>query len=110
MASSTKEIIQQGTWSVGYYFDGQDRTADYHGYEFTFNSSGAVSCTDGTNTYSGTWSTHKDSGSNEMLTMNIQNAPASINSLDTDWTIGSVALNSIGMKNASSTQLVLKKL
>jgi hypothetical protein len=110
MASTTKEIIQQGNWSVGYYFDGQDKTADYHGLTFTYNGDGTMNCSDGTTDYPGTWSTSKDASRNEVLTMSIQNAPSSVGLLNTQWTIGSVALNSIGMKNSSSNQLVMKKL
>lgn len=45
-----------GAWRVNLYFDNNsDETYKFSGYNFTFNSNGQVSATNGSNTVSGTW-------------------------------------------------------
>jgi len=45
-----------GTWRVTLYWDSGDETNKFAGYNFTFNSGGTVTATNGVTTVNGTWS------------------------------------------------------
>ena len=108
LASTTKEIIVQGKWAVNYYYDGQDNTAQYQNYAFSFNGDGTIGATNGTDSSYGTWSTIKDVNRNEVLTIHLH--ATALSGLDASWTVGSASLVSIGMKNTAGVQLVINKL
>jgi hypothetical protein len=80
-----------GTWRITYYFDTDtDETAKFSGYNFTFTN-GTVTATNGTNTYTGTWSI-TDSNSNDDtmddLHFNLAfTSPANFADLTDDWEI-----------------------
>lgn len=57
--------VSSGTWRITKFIDsGSDETSNFTGYTFSFNSSDVLSATNGTNTYTGTWSI-TDSNSND---------------------------------------------
>ena len=45
-----------GSWRLSLYFDNSDETNKFSGYNFTFNSNGQLTATNGSNTVTGTWS------------------------------------------------------
>ena len=52
--SDTAESVN---WIMTYFYDrDSDETSDYNGYTFTFENSGTLTATNGTNTYTGLWS------------------------------------------------------
>lgn len=108
--SSTKEILTLGKWSIDYYFDGQDNTAWFHDYEFNFNASGSFTAIRGTETFSGTWSTIRNTSSDELITIHFETSTTELDVLEFEWTTGAVSLNSVAMKNALNTQLRFHKL
>lgn len=87
--------MSQGTWRVTLYQDsGTDETSHFTGYNFTFASANVLTATNGTNTYTGTWSvTNSDSNDdnpNNDLDFNIFFAsPANFADLTDDWDIAS---------------------
>lgn len=49
--------VQNGTWRITKFIDsGTDETHHFNGYNFTFETSGTLRASNGTNNYSGTWS------------------------------------------------------
>jgi hypothetical protein len=82
--------ITSGTWRITYFYDtDKEETANFTGYNFTFASS--LTATNGTNTYTGTWSV-TDSNSNDDtmddLNFNILfTAPPIFEDLSDDWDI-----------------------
>ena len=82
--------ITSGTWRITYFYDtDKEETANFKGHNFTFASS--VTATNGTNTYTGTWSV-TDSNSNDDsmddLDFNILfTAPPDFEDLSDDWDI-----------------------
>ena len=53
-----------GTWRITNFVDsGVNETADFNGYDFTFNSDGSLIASNGSNTLNGTWSVTDDSNS-----------------------------------------------
>ena len=107
--STTREIITQGTWSIDYYFEGQDKTAQFHGYQFNFNGNGHFTVTRETSTYSGTWSTLRNTDYSEKLTIHFETSNAELTVLENEWNVGAMSLNSVAMKNAANTQLRFHK-
>ena len=66
----TKDRIEgnltSGTWRISKFIDsGEDETADFNGYDFTFGGSGVLTADNGNNTYTGTWSITKSSGDDD---------------------------------------------
>ncbi|MBO3116950.1 hypothetical protein J4050_09335 [Winogradskyella sp. DF17] len=57
-------IISSEQWRVSSMVDsGQDETADFFGYTFSFNSNGSLVATGSSNTLTGTWSLSNSSSS-----------------------------------------------
>jgi hypothetical protein len=81
--------VTQGTWRVTYYFDTDtDETSDFAGYNFTFGSSNVLTATNGTNTYTGSWSVTSDNSPSSDLDFNILFvSPANFEDLSDDWDI-----------------------
>jgi hypothetical protein len=98
-----QEHVQSGTWRITTFNDsGQNEVAHFNGYTFTFEPSGVLVATNGTNTYSGTWSVttsnSNDDDDNSDLDFNIAfNATNEFEDLSDDWDI----------QNHSSTKIEL---
>jgi hypothetical protein len=61
-----ENTVEAGTWRITNFVDsGQDETNDFSGYEFTFASNGTLTATNGTTSYSGTWSVTSDDDSSD---------------------------------------------
>lgn len=82
--------VQSGTWTITKFIDsGTNETYKFSGYNFTFNSSGVLNATNGSNNYDGTWSI-SDSNSNDDsqddLDFNINfNLTNDFEELNDDW-------------------------
>lgn len=85
--------VNNGTWRITFFEDsGNNETNHFTGYNFTFGSGNVLTATNGTNTYTGTWSvTSDDSGDDSPsndLDFNIAfSAPADFTDLTEDWNI-----------------------
>lgn len=96
-AQNPTEVINtvtSGTWRVtNFNEDGINETSYFTNYNFTFNSSGVLVATNGTDTHTGTWSvtdddSNDDSPSNSGVDFNIFfSAPANFTELNEDWDI-----------------------
>lgn len=98
----------EGTWRVNLYFDNNsDETSKFSGYNFTFNSNGQISATNGSNSVSGTWS----QGSNRFY-INF-GTTAVFSDLNDNWLLVEKTTASIKMKDdnpAKNEQLNFVKL
>jgi hypothetical protein len=110
LVSTTKEVLIQGKWGVQYYFDGQDRTAQFQGYEFSFSGSGVATITNPTDTVSANWVITKNTKNQDVLTMNIDAQASSLTNLNYDWTVETMSFVNVGMKNVYNVQLIMRKL
>ena len=87
--------MESGTWRITSYIDsGQDETHHFTGYDFTFNTNGTVTATDGNNVVNGTWSvtdssnSNDDSSSDDDIDFNLMfGSPADFMELNDDWDI-----------------------
>ena len=99
--------VTQGTWRVTYYFDTDtDETSDFTGYNFTFGSSNVLTATNGTNTFTGSWSvtsnnSNDDSPSNDLDFNILFASPANFEDLSDDWDIVSRTATKIELIDVS---------
>ena len=100
-------IASQGTWRITSYIDsGNNQTSDFTGYNFTFGASNALTASNGTNTYTGTWSvvtdTSNDDNPSSDLDFNIAFlSPANFTELTDDWDIVSFTPTTISLIDVS---------
>lgn len=85
--STTKEFISQGKWSVDYFFEGQDRTAQFSNYEFRFYGNGTLSGNNGTTDFSGNWSMLRDVNRNDVLKIQIATQDPDLACLNDQWQV-----------------------
>jgi hypothetical protein len=99
--------VNNGTWRVTFFEDsGTNETSHFTGYNFTFGASNVLTATNGTNTYTGTWSvTSDDSGDDSPsndLDFNIAfSSPADFTDLTEDWNIISYTATKIQLVHVS---------
>jgi len=82
--------IQSGTWHISKFIDsGTDEAYHFTGYNFSFNSSGVLNASNGTNSYNGTWSitdSNSNDDSQDDLDFNIYfNLTNEFEELNDDW-------------------------
>ena len=94
--TQVRNTAQDGSWRIVYFFDtDHEDTNHFTNYGFTFGQDGTLTATNGTNTYTGSWSvtnSHSgddDSGHNSSdVDFNIGfSTPANFAELTEDWHI-----------------------
>jgi len=76
-----------GTWKVTYFFDKQDETGYYTGYTFEFGVNGSLSASNGSQTWTGTWTTGFDDSTDKFLIDFSGTVPSALSELEEDWRI-----------------------
>ena len=100
-------MVNTGTWRITFYQDsGVDETSDFSGYNFSFGAGNILSATNGTNTYTGTWSVTSDNSNDDSpsndLDFNIAfSAPANFAELTEDWNIISYTATKVQLVHVS---------
>lgn len=113
--------VTSGTWRITFYEDsGVDETYHFTGYNFTFGASNVLTASNGTNTYTGTWSvtnsdSNDDSPSNDLDFNILFTTPAVFaDELSDDWDILSrtatkIELVDVSGGNGGTDYLTLEK-
>lgn len=83
--SPTDEILTHSNWRIDYFFDSQDLTSDYGGYQLLFSSTGAVAAQKSNEMIPGTWNISVDSDNAEILSINFNTADAGISKFNQQW-------------------------
>lgn len=97
----------QGTWRVTFFEDsGTNETHHFNGYNFTFGASNVLTATNGSNTYTGTWSvtnddSNDDSPSNDLDFNIFFSSPPNFQELSEDWNIISYTATRIQLIHVS---------
>jgi hypothetical protein len=105
--------LEKGTWKITFYEDkGNNETVHFNGYSLDFSSSGKVTATAGSVSYSGTWATGLDDNENKLFLD--FGAPAPVNELNNDWHIKhqsstKIELDDISGGNGGTEYLTLEK-
>ncbi len=83
---SFESILTSGNWFIDFFFDDEDQTAAFSGYEFTFNTGGNATASNGSNTVPGTWSiTNSSSGQLKLILDFGDDDP--FDELEDDWKV-----------------------
>lgn len=108
---SVTEIVnaaKAGTWYISNFVeDGNNETQHFTGYTFTFDDNNVVTATNGTDTYTGTWSVTNDDSSDDDnsssdIDFNIGFAsPQEFIDLTDDWDIVEQTSNKIELIDVS---------
>lgn len=105
----TVSNAQSGTWRITSYIDsGNVETTDFTGYNFTFGANNALSVSNGTNTYAGSWSVTQsdsmDDDDSEDIDFNIvfnTQAPLNFRELNDDWDLVEMTATKITLVDVS---------
>ncbi len=96
--SNLEQILTTGSWFITYFFDDQDETSNYAGYEFSFSTDNTAQATNGSNTVNGIWSL--TSGSTPDLNL-FFGTTSPFDELDEDWDIIEATQDIIRLKHIS---------
>lgn len=93
-------VLSEGTWVVAeYQHAGRDETGNYQEYEWTFNSEGQVTVSDGSGEIAGTWSSITDSGTLYLVFDFGETAP--FVEFSEDWEILEYNYEKVDLRNVS---------
>ena len=99
-AENVKNTVSAGTWRVAYYYDtDHEETADFAGYNFTFQASGVVSAANDILSRSGTWSAMNDSGKTKFV-LDFA-TPADFEDISEDWEVIALSATEIQLRHVS---------
>lgn len=103
--------ISTDSWRITRFVDsGFDETNDFANYVFTFNSSGSLTATNGTNTYTGTWSITSDDDVPNDIDLNILfNLTNDFEDLNEDWDIISNSATKIELRDDGVDYLTFER-
>lgn len=85
--------VTQGTWRITSYIDsGTNETNHFTGYNFTFATGSVLSASNGTNTYTGTWSVVTDDSNDDNPSSDLDfniffTSPPDFEDLSDDWDV-----------------------
>lgn len=85
--------VSSGNWRVSSYIDsGDDETANFTNYNFTFGGSNVLTATNGTNTYTGVWTVTNDDSDDDNPSSDVDfnisfPDPANFAELSDDWDV-----------------------
>lgn len=89
--SGVTNLMDDGTWRITYYFDDNDETLNFDGYNFTFGADNLLTAEHGSTNVSGVWSiTDSNSDDDDLneLDFNISFlSPPNFEELSDDWEI-----------------------
>ncbi|MCF6132955.1 hypothetical protein [Flavobacterium wongokense] len=96
-----------GTWKITSFIDsGNDETNHFTGYNFTFAAGNVLTATNGTNTYSGSWTVTTDDSNDDNPSGDVDfnilfTSPADFADLTEDWHIVSYSSTTISLRHVS---------
>jgi hypothetical protein len=91
-------VLNNGSWHVSYFFDDEDETTDYNGYDFTFFANNTIEVIKNSISSNGSWSTYVDSGLNK-IELDFDNS--NLEELEKDWIIIEYTETIIRLKHSS---------
>ena len=104
--TSVTTTVNSGTWKITLFNDsGDDETNHFSGYNFTFGANNVLTATNGSSTYTGTWSV-ADSNSDDDSISDLHfyitfTAPDNFTDLTEDWNIIEKSSTVIKLKHVS---------
>lgn len=97
------EDLITGSWYVNLLEnDGEDQTANYNGYEFTFLPNGTATAINGTNTVNGFWIAQDDDGVLELVLNFDTSGNSAFDELNDDWDVLQYSQTIIRLSDSSN--------
>ncbi|MFK5983758.1 MAG: hypothetical protein QM499_12680 [Flavobacteriaceae bacterium] len=97
--SDLEEYLTTDTWFVDFFFDETDETSNFCEYGFNFETGGAVSASNGSNSVDGTWNVILDSDELKVVLDFGNEIP--FDKLNDDWKVINGTINEIEMQDVS---------
>jgi hypothetical protein len=104
---STEEILVRSSWSVDYYFHGQDMTSEFGNSTLLFSNTGVVGYQKNGETIAGTWNKTVDASNNEVIAIHFNTTDVSVSRLNESWKIADRSSNSLQMEENNGTTNIL---
>ena len=99
-SSSVSDAVKSGTWRITYFWDtDKEETSDYAGYNFTFSQNGDLLATNGTDSYTGSWSTGIDDSQVKLIIS--FSAPEDFAEISDDWHVVEQTASKIRLEDVS---------
>jgi peroxiredoxin len=99
--TSLDDLLVMGSWNVSYcYYDNENETNHYQGYNYTFYSNGNIIAQKGTNTINGHWDLH-DENTYQRLDLNFEGSY--MDDIKTNWRVIEYNQTTIKLKKENSS-------
>jgi hypothetical protein len=92
------DVLTSGTWYISYFYDDNDETYYYNGYNFTFNANGTSTAIKVTTTIIGDWDINSEM-SYQKLDLDFDGS--ALDELDEDWKVLEFTATAIRLKYES---------
>ena len=100
--SAVATNLKSGTWRITTYVDNSnDETADFNGFNFTFNNGGTVSAVNNVLTVTGTWSTGTDDSQSKLDLDFAGSSLSNFLEISEDWEILSQSSTQVSLRHIS---------
>ena len=107
---STEEILVRSSWSVDYYFQGQDMTSDFDNSTLLFSNTGSVGYQKNGETVAGTWNKTVDASNNEVIVIHFNTTDINISRLNESWKVADRSSTSLQLEeNTTNILFRIKK-
>lgn len=91
-------VLTTDTWFVSFFFDDEDETYEFAGFEFDFSADGSATASNGVITEEGTWAIHTSSNGSLKLVLDFgENNP--FDELEEDWGVIDFTSELINLKD-----------
>jgi hypothetical protein len=102
---SVTPIVTKGNWKVNLYMDANnDKTNDFAGYSFAFNSNGGVTVSKNGSNIDGHW--YEDNVSKKVA-IDLGNTDPMLINLNDSWNIDDVSSTNISLGNLNTERLII---
>lgn len=102
-ASTTSDALIRNNWNVNYYFNSQDLTSNYNGYQILFSNTGLLVAQKSNQTVTGDWSNTVDGNNNEQINLNFNTSDANLIQLNRQWIVASKTSTTIEFESSENT-------
>jgi hypothetical protein len=100
--STTQDALIRSNWNVDYYFNNQDLTNNYGGYQILFSSTGLLVAQKSNTTVTGSW-TNAMAGNSEQVSINFNTSDVNLIQLNRQWKVVNKTSNTIEFVKTDNT-------
>jgi len=98
--TTLRQLLLNGTWNISYcYYEGENETSYYLGYNFTFNSNETVVATKNATPINGDWDVHEE---DTYLRLDLNFDGSNLHDIETNWRVIESNQNTVKLKKQNS--------